>query len=182
MRQAATRCSGTRPTSSRVHLHTHSFDRAFDDRDFDPFYALAREHGVPFVMQAGASGGRLPGECGRPLAIDRPALEFGDVSFVLSHTGWPWGDDAIAMAGKHPNVYLGTAAWPPHHWSPELVRFLTGAGRGKTLLGTSFPVVGHRHVLARLDDLTLDPETRHALVEGTARRVFRRLAKAEEDS
>ena len=39
------------------------------------------------------------------------------------------------MAGKHPNVFVGTAAYPPHHWPPELVRFIAGAGRGKVLLG-----------------------------------------------
>lgn len=158
-----------------LHLHTHSFDRAFDDRSLYPFYALAAEHGVPFTMQAGASGGRMPSECGRPLGVDRPALYFEDVSFVLSHTGWPWIDEAVAMAGKHPNVYLGTAAWPPHHWSPDLVRFMTGLGRHKSLFGTSFPVVGHRHALARLGDLELEDGVRHALLEGTARKIFTRL-------
>ena len=76
------------------------------------------------------------------------------------------------MAGKHPNVYLGTAAFPPHHWSPELVRFLSGPGRGKTLFGTSFPVVGHRQALERLDALELSEETRTALLEDTARHLF----------
>lgn len=158
-----------------LHLHTHSFDRGFDHRDLYPFYALAAESDVPVVMQAGASGGLLPSECGRPLGIDRPALFFPEVDFVLSHTGWPWVDEALAMAGKHPNVYLGTAAFPPHHWSEALVRFLSGPGRGKTLFGTSFPVVGHRQALARLDDLDLADEVRTALLEGTARRLFTRL-------
>ena len=158
-----------------LHLHTHSFDRGFDHRDLYPFYALAAERDVPVVMQAGASGGLLPSECGRPLGIDRPALFFPEVDFVLSHTGWPWGDEALAMAGKHPNVYLGTAAFPPHHWSDALVRFLSGPGRGKTLFGTSFPVVGHRQALTRLDALDLTDEARTALLEGTARHLFTRL-------
>ena len=158
-----------------LHLHTHSFDRRFDHRDLYPFYGLAAEHGVPMVMQAGASGGLMPSECGRPLGIDRPALFFPDVDFVLSHTGWPWVDEALAMAGKHANVYLGTAAFPPHHWPDELVRFLSGPGRGKTLFGTSFPVVGHRQALDRLDVLDLDTEAHEALLEGTARKLFTRL-------
>jgi hypothetical protein len=163
-----------------LHLHTHSFDRGFDHRDLYPFYALAAEHGVPVVMQAGTSGGLMPSECGRPLGIDRPALYFPDVPFVLSHTGWPWVDEALAMVGKHPNVYLGTAAWPPHHWSPELVRFIAGVGRGKALLGTSFPVVGHRQALERLTDVELDERARHALLEGAARRIFTRIATQED--
>jgi len=161
-----------RPHFVGLHLHTHSWDRPFDHRTLYPWYALAAENDVPVVMQAGASGGRLPSECGRPIGIDRPALFFDEVRFVLSHTGWPWVDEALAMALKHPNVFLGTAAFPPHHWSPALVDFARGAGRGKTLFGTSFPVVGHRHALARLGDLELGDDARDALLAGAASRVF----------
>ena len=79
------------------------------------------------------------------------------------------------MAQKHPNVFLGTAAWPPHHWPTELVRFLAGPGRGKTLFGTGFPVVGHRQSLTRLPDLDLSVQARDTLLQGAARTVFTRL-------
>jgi len=165
----------TRPHVIGLHLHTHSFDRAFDHRDLYPYYALAAEHGVPVVMQAGASGGLLPSECGHPIGIDRPAIYFGSVRFVLSHLGWPWTGEAIAMAYKHANVYLGTAAWPPNRWSHELVDFVGGAGQGKTLLGTGFPVTGHRKTLVKLADLPLGADARTELLGGAARRVFTRL-------
>lgn len=163
-----------------LHLHTHSWDRAFDHRDLYPFYALAAERDVPVVMQAGASGGPFPSECGRPVGIDRPAIYFDAVRFVLSHTGWPWTAEAIAMAQKHPNVYLGTAAWPPHRWPTELVAFIAGAGRGKALFGTGFPVVGHRQALARLADLALADDARRELLGGAARRVFTRIPAPED--
>jgi predicted TIM-barrel fold metal-dependent hydrolase len=156
-----------------LQYHTHSFDRTFDHRDLYPFYGLAADRELPVVVQAGSSGGRMPSECGRPIGIDRPALYFPKTRFVLSHTGWPWTEEALAMAQKHHNVYLGTAAYPPHHWSEALIRFLSGPGRGKTLFGTSFPVVGHRHALGRLDALELDAESREALLGGAAREVFR---------
>lgn len=159
-----------------LHIHTHSWDREFDDRDYYPYYALAADCDVPVVMQAGTSGGRTASACGKPIGIDRPALFFEDVRFVLSHTGWPWVDEALAMVSKHRHVYLGTAAYPPHHWSDALVRFIDGAGRGQVMLGTSFPVVGHRHALTRLADIPLSDEARSGLLEETARRVFTRLA------
>ncbi len=83
------------------------------------------------------------------------------------------------MAGKHANIFLGTAAFPPHHWPAELVRFIAGAGSGKVMLGTSFPVVGHRHALARLADVELSEEARKSLLSATARRVFGRLTQEE---
>ncbi|MBY0402116.1 amidohydrolase family protein, partial [Myxococcota bacterium] len=108
--------------------------------------------------------------------IDRPALYFGRVRFVLSHLGWPWTEEAIAMAMKFPNVYMGTAAWPAHRWPAAFVDFVKGQGRGKCMLGTSFPTVGHRHALARLDGLDLDADVRFEYLEGAARRVFTRIA------
>jgi predicted TIM-barrel fold metal-dependent hydrolase len=155
--------------------HVHSFDRRFDDADLYPFYALAADREVPVVMQSGTSGGLAPSECGRPIGIDRPALYFPETSFVLSHTGWPWVTEAIAMALKHPNVYLGTAAYPPRHWPDELVAFVRRPGRRKVLFGTNFPTVGHRHALGQLPELALGDEVEHLLLEGNARSIFGRL-------
>lgn len=158
-----------------VYNHVHSFDRRFDDADFYPFYALCADRGVPVVMQAGSSGGLAPSECGHPIGIDRPAMYFPDVNFVLSHTGWPWVTEAIAMALKHPNVYLGTAAYPPAHWHPEIVSFIRRPGRYKTIFGTNFPTVGHRHALGQLGDLELGEDVERLLLEDNARRIFTRL-------
>jgi uncharacterized protein len=158
-----------------LYLHTHSFDRPFDHADYYPFYALCARHGVPMAMQAGTSGGRMPSECGKPIGIDRPAIYFPDVPFVLSHTGWPWVSEAVAMALKFSNVYLGTGSYPPAHWPSELVEFLRRPGRRKVLFATNFPTVGHRHALAQLDDLALSDEVRSLLLEENARSIFTRL-------
>ncbi|MEI8001932.1 MAG: amidohydrolase family protein [Actinomycetes bacterium] len=165
----------TEPWVVGLYNHVHSWDRPFDHADFYPFYALAAEADVPVAMQAGTSGGLVPSECGRPIGIDRPAIYFPSVRFLLSHTGWPWVDEAVAMALKFPNVFLGTAAYPPRHWAPAVVDFLRGPGRTKVVFGTNFPTVGHRHALAQVDELGLADETRAALLGGTARRVFTRL-------
>ena len=163
------------PGVAGAYLHTHSFDRTFDHADHYPFYALCSLHGLPMVMQAGTSGGLMPSECGKPIGIDRPAIYFPDTTFVLSHTGWPWVDEAVAMALKFSNVYLGTGAYPPSHWSAAVVDFLRRPGRRKVVFGTNFPTVGHRHALGQLDALDLTPEVRHLLLEGNARRIFSRL-------
>ena len=158
-----------------LYNHVHSWDRPFDHADFYPYYALAADLDVPVAMQAGTSGGLMPSECGRPIGIDRPAIYFRRVRFLLSHTGWPWVDEAIAMALKFPNVFLGTAAYPPKHWAPAVHDFLRGPGRAKTVFGTNFPTVGHRQALAQVAELDVTYETRDALLGNTARRVFTRL-------
>ncbi|MDJ0847512.1 MAG: amidohydrolase family protein [Myxococcota bacterium] len=159
------------PETVALHIHTHSFGLRFDAPDYYPFYALAAERGVPVVVQAGSSGGLMPSECGRPIGIDRPALYFSGVSFVLSHTGWPWVDEAVAMALKFPNVYLGCATWPPRRWPAAFLDFVRGPGRSKALFGSGFPLVAHSEALAQLRDLALG-DTEPALLEHNARRAF----------
>jgi predicted TIM-barrel fold metal-dependent hydrolase len=159
-------------------IHTHSFDRRFDHADYYPYYAIAGDAGAPVVMQAGTSGGLMASECGLPIGIDRPAIYFRDTNFVLSHTGWPWVDETVAMALKFPNVYIGTGAYPPSHWSAAIVDFVRRPGRRKVVFGTNFPTVGHRHAMAQLGDLGLTDEVRDLLLQGNARRIFTRLPAA----
>ena len=116
--------------------------------------------------------------CGQPIGIDRPALYFPDTNFILSHLAWPWSEEGIAMALKFPNVYLGTGAYPPRHWSEAVRSFIRGPGKRKTIFGTNFPTVGHRHALAQLDELGLRDDIRHNLLEGNARSIFHRLPGA----
>ena len=154
-----------------LYLHTHSWDRRLDHADLYPYYALCAELDVPVVMQAGASGGLMASECGRPITVDRPALYFPETRFVLSHTGWPWVGEAVAMAFKFPNVFVGTASYPPKRWPAEVADFARGAGRSKVLFGTNFPTVGHRAAAAQLAELDLGDD----VAAGNARRVFTRL-------
>jgi predicted TIM-barrel fold metal-dependent hydrolase len=162
-----------------LHNHTHSWDRPFDHADYYPYYALCAEHDVPFVMQAGTSGGRFPSECGRPLGIDRPAIYFPTVRFVLSHLGWPWTTEAIAMSLKFANVYLGTATYPPRRWPDELLDFLTGVGRTKVLYGSGFPTTGHAQAAKQIPELGLDTHIAARLTHETAQSVFTRIQPSD---
>jgi predicted TIM-barrel fold metal-dependent hydrolase len=166
-----------RPWVIGCYLHTHSWDRRLDHADLYPVYAACADAGVPVTAQTGTSGGLLPSECGRPISVDRPALYFRDTAFVLSHLGWPWCDEAIAMALKFPNVYLGTGAYPPRHWPTSVVDFLRGPGRAKVLFATNFPTVGHRHALAQVEEMELPAPVAADLLGGTARRVYTRLER-----
>lgn len=158
-----------------LHNHTHSWDLTFDAPGMTGYYALAAKHGVPMVMQAGASGGHRIHELGHPAAIDGPAVEFPMVDFVLSHLGIPWLDDTLRVAREHDNVVIGTATHPPARWPQELLDYVRGDGAGKVLFGTGYPLTGHLHVQAQLDALDIAAATKEALRDGNARRIFTRI-------
>ncbi|MEM7142865.1 MAG: amidohydrolase family protein [Actinomycetota bacterium] len=158
-----------------VHLHTHSWGRPLDHPDYSPYHNLCAEYRVPFVAQAGQSGGHRDHGLGHPNGIGGPATIHPAVTFVLSHTGFPWVSETIDAARRHPNVVIGTATHPPRRWPEELVEFIRTDGADSVLWGTGYPLTGHGHSLGQLDALELDDDGRTALLGGNARRIFTRL-------
>lgn len=155
-----------------AHLHPYGFGHDLDDRVFYPFYAACEELGVPVLFQSGHSAERMPSRHGRPLLIDDVALYFPELKLVLGHTGWPWCEEALAMAWKHPNVYIAMTAHAPKYWDASLVRFLDSRGRGKVMWGTDFPVVTHADALEQVRELGLKPKSETALLHDVAQAVF----------
>ena len=71
------------------------------DRRFYPVYAACCELGVPFCTQIGHTGPLMPSEVGRPIYLDQVALDFPELSIVGGHIGYPWTEEAVAVATKH---------------------------------------------------------------------------------
>jgi predicted TIM-barrel fold metal-dependent hydrolase len=154
-------------------LHHYGYGLRPDDKVFFPFYAKCVELGVPILIQMGHSAEFMPSDVGRPIYLDDVALYFPDLTIIAGHTGWPWCEEMIAMAWKHPNVYISTSAHLPKYWDASLVRFLNSRGQGKVMFGTDFPVLTHAASIAEVDKLNLKPEAKKALLHDTAVKAFR---------
>lgn len=156
-----------------IHIHPHGFDMAPDHAYYFPFYAKCQELGAPAVISMGHTLDIMPVENGRPVRIDRAAIYFPDLAFVLTHTGWPWIEEAIAMAWKHPNVFLGTSAYAPKYWKPEMVKFINSHGQDKVMWGTDFPLIDHAESLGQIDELGLRETSKAKLLHDNAARIFK---------
>ena len=142
------------------------------DRRFYPVYATCVDLGVPFCTQIGHTGPLMPSEVGRPIYLDQVALDFPELTIVGGHIGYPWTEEAVAVATKHENVYIDTSAYTVGRYPPELVRFLKGHGAGKVLFGTNYPMMPPEQALRGLDDLGLDDTRAEMFLAGNAKRVF----------
>ncbi|MGC6471274.1 MAG: amidohydrolase family protein [Parvibaculales bacterium] len=147
-------------------------ERPPTDRLFYPVYTACADLGVPFCTQIGHTGPLMPSEVGRPIYLDQVALDFPELTIVGGHIGYPWTEEAIAVATKHENVYIDTSAYTAKRFPPELVRYLKSNGAGKILFGTNYPMITPEKCLADLDALGLSPDTKAAFLGGTARKVF----------
>lgn len=156
-----------------AHLHSYGFEKAINDRDYWPYYAKCVELDVPVVMQVGHSAEIMPSALARPILIDDIAIYFPELRIVAAHTGWPWVEELIALAWKHPNVYIGTSAHMPRYWHPALVDFLKTRGKGKVMFGTDFPVLMHKVCIGQIEQMNLPEDVKVLLLRETAVKVFK---------
>jgi uncharacterized protein len=156
-----------------IHIHPHGWELPPNHQYYFPFYAKCHELDVAVVVSMGHTLEPMHIEYGRPFFLDDVALYFPRLRIVCAHTGWPWVEEAIALASKHPNVYVGTSAYAPKYWRPELVQFLNSRrGRDKVLWGTDWPLVKHDEALRQIDALGLREESKQRLIRENAARVF----------
>lgn len=142
------------------------------DRRFYPVYTACCELGVPFCTQIGHTGPLMPSEVGRPIYLDQVALDFPELVIVAGHIGWPWTEEAIAVASKHESVYIDTSAYTVKRYPAALVEYLRGHGRSKVLFGTNYPMITPAKALEGLEQLGLGAETQALFLGGNAQRVF----------
>ena len=142
------------------------------DRLFYPVYTALCDLGVPFCTQIGHTGPLMTSEVGRPIYLDRVALDFPELVIVAGHIGYPWTDEAIAVATKHVNLYIDTSAWTVRRYPSQLVDYMRGNGSAKVLFGSNYPMITPERALEGLDDLGLSDETLGLFLSKNAQRVY----------
>lgn len=142
------------------------------DRRFYPVYVACCELKIPFCTQIGHTGVMMPSEVGRPIYLDQVALDFPDLTIVAGHIGYPWTDEAISIATKHPNVYIDTSGYPVRHYPAALVDYMRHHGRHKVVFASNYPVITPAKALQALDQLRLEESTSALFLGQNAARIF----------
>jgi len=110
---------------------------------------------------------------GRPITLDAVACDFPELKLVGIHVGIPWTDEMIAMAWKHPNVYIGCDAHSPKYWPDSFVKYINSYGQDKVIFGTDFPVLDFERTRREIEALGLRPEPLKKLLRDNAMRLYK---------
>ncbi len=142
-----------------AHSYPHWFELPPDHARFYPFYAKCTELDVPIQMQVGhclrySNDNPLP-SVGNPSTIDTIACHFPELKIIGIHIGWPWTEEMIAVAYKHPNVYIGSDAYAPKYWDPKFIHYINTFGQDKVIFGTDWPVISHLRARKEIAELNL---------------------------
>lgn len=159
-----------------AHLYPHWFGQSPDAAIYYPYYARCAELGIPIMMQVGQcliyrTDNRLA-TVARPMALDRIAIDFPELTIIGIHLGYPWIDEMISVANKHANVYMAGDAYAPKHWGPAAVQFANTYGQDKFLFGTDWWVIDPERAVREVDELGFRPHARRKIMRDNALKVF----------
>ncbi|MGH8875232.1 MAG: amidohydrolase family protein [Acidimicrobiia bacterium] len=146
-----------------------------------PVYAKCVELGIPVGLHTGVNfSSHGPISNGRPLLVDQVACDFPELVIICHHGGWPWPHESVAVAWKHPNVYLEFGAISPKYiagrggWG-DMAHFMDTVLRPKVLFGTDWPMLRYERALQEVGLLGLREESQEAYLVGNARRLLERI-------
>ena len=159
-----------------AHLYPHWFEMAPDHARYYPIYAKCAELGVPIQMQVGHclrySEERPLPSVGRPITLDTIACHFPELKLIGIHIGWPWVEEMISVAYKHPNVYIGSDAYAPAYWPPQFVHFINSWGSKKVIFGTDFPVIDPERARAEIEKLGIKDDAKRRFLRDNVIDVY----------
>ena len=104
-----------------------------------PVYEKCVQYDVPVVIMTGPFAGPDIGYTD-PRHIDAVAAQFPDLDIIAGHGGWPYVTEIVAVAFKHPRVYVSPDIY---HFVPGAEGYVTAANgfmADQLLFGTAYPI------------------------------------------
>lgn len=152
----------------------------FSLRDESVFgvFEEADELGIPVVIQSGLNWSPIARTgSSRPIDIEVVAEKFPNLPIVVAHCGWPWVDEALALAIKYPNVYLDTAVLYGGRPESTIDRIfgqqigtdvVEASLRDKIVFASDYPRVDPKRVARGIKMLGLRPATERMIMGANA--------------
>jgi predicted TIM-barrel fold metal-dependent hydrolase len=157
------------------------FRMAINDGQLYPLYAKAAELGLMVCVHTGINYGVThPIRNDHPLQLDDVACDFPGLTLIACHGGWPWVAEMVAVARKHPNVYMEFGGLAPKYigaagsgWE-VMYRFMNSVLAGQVLHGTDWPVMAMDRSIGEWRGLGLKDHVLDGLLGGNAARLLGR--------
>lgn len=149
-----------------LNIQPSFFGLAIDDRSLYPLYAAAAEENLAVFLHTGVNyTAHRPIKNDHPLQLDQVACDFPGLRLVACHAGWPFVTEMVAVARKHPQVYLDFGGLAPQYigrpgsgWDP-LFGVLNSLLCEQILFATDWPVFPVERALREWATLGLREET-----------------------
>jgi len=144
-----------------------------------PIYAKCVELGMPIWIHTSLNFvPQLTMDFGRPIYLDEVAGHFPELKLIAGHGGWPWVNEMMAVAWRHPNVYLDISAIRPRYiakpdsgWE-TLICYGNSLLQDRVLFGTAWPAQGFKESIEGVLSLPLKDEVKKKWLGGNAKKLL----------
>lgn len=162
------------------HFHPIMGRYSVDDHAHYPLWEAITALGVPVMIDVGTTGmgAGLPGGLGsriadaHPMAVDRLAADFPDLTIVAAHPGWPWVDEMTAVALHKGNVFWELSGWAPKYFPEQLKKDVRGRLKDKIMFGSDYPSLPYERIFREWQELGYADEVYEQVFGGNAQRVL----------
>jgi predicted TIM-barrel fold metal-dependent hydrolase len=128
--------------AAAIFLSPFSMKCNINDRMLYPLYGLCELLKKPIMVHGSIHFWRGAYMWqGQPQYIDEIAVDFPELKIIVSHGGNGFGPPILAVAQRHPNVYLEFSALNPAYMAPEFLYAANTYLKNKCLFGTDYPLV-----------------------------------------
>ena len=149
-----------------------------NDKRFYPLYDYCQQNKLPVAIHASINFSmNRKIDYSRPLHLDEIACDFPSLTIVANHGGWPWVNEMIAVAWKHPNIYLETGGVSPKYisragtgWEPFLA-YGNSMLQDQILFATN-SLIPHERVVKELDLIPLKDHVKEKFLYKNAMRIL----------
>ncbi|WP_237173427.1 amidohydrolase family protein [Paracandidimonas lactea] len=124
-----------------------------DDERLDKIYAKCIELDCPVAIMSGPLAG-ADVSYADPTPIDRVATKFPNLKIIIVHGAWPEVMKTVAIAMKHPNVYVSPDSMQFRPGTAPYIEAANSFMKDQYLFGTAYPL---RNLKATVEDFAQLP-------------------------
>lgn len=143
-----------------------------NDRRYYLLYEKCAELDIPISLHTASSlDYKSSMDYGNPAHIDDVAVDIPELKIIMRHPCWPWVSQGIAVAYRHPNVYIDVSGINPKMLF-EMVEASKTILKNKLLFGSAFPGVQPKKAIKWWERLDLPDEVKDNIFYHNAARLI----------
>jgi uncharacterized protein len=142
-----------------------------------PVYAYCESNNLIAIIHASLHYNRYQSMwLGDPKYVDEIAIDFPNLKIVVSHAGNGFGILGLAVAQKHPNIFLEFSALWPKYLPETTLKAVNSYLKNRCLFGTDYPLVDFDTAIESWDK-ALKPQVKKLFFEENAKSCLFEKAK-----
>ncbi|WP_342723798.1 amidohydrolase family protein [Bradyrhizobium sp. B097] len=151
-----------------------------NDKLMYPLYAKCVELDIPVNIHCGINFSRQATMAyGQPFLLDEVLMHFPDLRVCAAPPGWPWVEELLGVAWKHPTLFIGLVMVKPkllavaNSGYESLLQYGRTVLKDRIIFGSGFPRLSPGQAVREVDELSMPDEIKDLWLYQNAKRFLR---------